>query len=183
MNMNKKLLLSIAPIVLAITVIGGATWALFAVQDKIEGYEFATGGVNISLTGSDAAFSVFNIAPGWSEEKTFIVTNTGNLPIYIKVSMTGSGDLGNVLKAIIKETGDNIVYPTGNQSGLLKDLAINDVPLAEGANISYKIIVSLPTTTNNDYENNTYNGTIIVDAVQQEYQNMHDVQYESTNSP
>ena len=177
--MKKKFVFNLVVIIVVIAVIGGATWAWFAYQQSIDDNMFSSGSVEIELSSGEdnyaLPFNATGIAPGWSETKSLTVTNTGSLDVFFRLTFVqtgGSADLGEVLNV---EVSSN---PTGhNYTGKLNNLLVSDIPLSvSGSPITLDITVSMPGehvktegggNCINDYQDKTYVGKIVVDAVQQ----------------
>lgn len=147
MSIKKKLAMGIATGALAVSMIGGGTYAYFNdVETNVS--KFAAGTLDINVAGNDAAnaiIDVTNIKPGDSMLRTFKLNNTGSLDVS-KVFLTstysvtndakgdnGSADFGEHIKVKFLTNADKastVVYET-----TLKDLAKTDVVNNEDRNI------------------------------------------------
>ena len=103
MSIKKKLAMGIATGALAVSMIGGGTYAYFNdVETNVS--NFAAGTLDINVAGNDAAnaiIDVTNIKPGDSMLRTFKLNNTGSLDVS-KVFLTSTYSVTNDAK------GDNI---------------------------------------------------------------------------
>ena len=103
MSIKKKLAMGIATGALAVSMIGGGTYAYFNdVETNVS--KFAAGTLDINVAGNDAAnaiIDVTNIKPGDSMLRTFKLNNTGSLDVS-KVFLTSTYSVTNDAK------GDNI---------------------------------------------------------------------------
>jgi predicted ribosomally synthesized peptide with SipW-like signal peptide len=104
----KKTLLSLGLILLVIGVMGGATWAIFSSQAKVENNTFATGTLEIRVNGqpATAGFNFTNAAPGSSVEKQFTLMNYG-APHFAGPSTLPAKELDT---ASAKTAGDDSLY-------------------------------------------------------------------------
>lgn len=128
MSLKKKLAMGIATGALAVTMIGGGTYAYFS-DTEVNNSVFAAGTLDINVKGNDAANAIINvdkIKPGDTMTRNFKLNNTGSLDVskvlltskytvtdvkgdnagadfgeHIKVQFLVNGDKGNT---VIKNT-------------------------------------------------------------------------------
>lgn len=91
MNLKKKLAMGIATGTLAVSLIGGGTYAYFN-DVEVNNSNFAAGTLDINVAGNDAAnaiIDVTNLKPGDTMLRTFKLNNTGSLDVS-KVLLTST---------------------------------------------------------------------------------------------
>jgi len=91
---SKKVMLTVALLVLAALVIGLGTWAAFSSTTTNPGNNFASGTVVISDNdGGSAMFNLSNLKPNDSADRCIQVTYTGTLPSSVRLygTVAGSG--------------------------------------------------------------------------------------------
>ena len=91
MNLKKKLAMGIASGALAVSLIGGGTYAYFN-DVEVNNSSFAAGTLDINVAGNDAANAIIdlsNIKPGDTMLRTFKLNNIGSLDVS-KVLLTSS---------------------------------------------------------------------------------------------
>lgn len=138
MNLKKKLATGIVTGALAISMIGGGTYAYFN-DVEVNNSSFAAGTLDINVAGNDAAnaiIDVTNIKPGDTMSRNFKLNNTGSLDVS-KVLLTSKytvadakgdnagADLGEHIKVkflINKDKKTEVVHET-----TLKALSSTDV--------------------------------------------------------
>lgn len=139
MSIKKKLAMGIATGALAVSMIGGGTYAYFNdVETNVS--KFAAGTLDINVAGNDAAnaiIDVTNIKPGDSMLRTFNLNNTGSLDVSkvfltsnytvtdIKGENNNGADFGEHIKVKFLVNNDKlspVIYET-----TLKDLSKTDV--------------------------------------------------------
>lgn len=114
----KRIILSLSLIVLALTVVAGATRAIFTSQATVTGNTFATGILQIMVrsgsgTGSSiSGISIENAAPGQCMNGQFAVLNYN------------AGNFGGLSTLPAKELVISVANPTGD-SGLYSALTIS----------------------------------------------------------
>lgn len=146
MSIKKKLAMGIATGALAVSMIGGGTYAYFNDVEK-NNSSFAAGTLDINVAGNDAAnaiINVTNIKPGDTMLRTFKLNNTGSLDVS-KVFLTSNytvtdantnnagADLGEHIKVKFLTNADKastVIYET-----TLKELTRTDVVDNEDRNI------------------------------------------------
>jgi len=147
-----RFLASFMIIGLVAALMAGATYAVFTSTSTNEGNIFETG--NLEVAAGDQVYGgeieVDNMAPGDEIEGSFVVSNSGSLELYYKVTAIVDGDLF--------ELDDNHAYVAeiNNQTGVLAP---------EGsATVTYKIV--FPEEAGDNYQG--VGGTLKfkVDAVQ-----------------
>jgi spore coat-associated protein N len=97
MSIKKKLAMSIATGALAVSMIGGGTYAYFS-DTEVNNSSFAAGTLDINVAGNDAAnaiIDVVNLKPGDTMQRNFKLNNTGSLDVS-KVLLTSSYSVGDV---------------------------------------------------------------------------------------
>jgi spore coat-associated protein N len=97
MSIKKKLAMSIATGALAVSMIGGGTYAYFS-DVEVNKSSFAAGTLDINIKGNDAnnaIIDVGNLKPGDTMLRTFKLNNTGSLDVS-KVLLTSSYSVGDV---------------------------------------------------------------------------------------
>lgn len=119
MSIKKKLAMGIATGALAVSMIGGGTYAYFNdVETNVS--NFAAGTLDINVAGSDAAnaiIDVTNIKPGDTMLRTFKLNNTGSLDVskvlltseYTTTDVKGDNngaDIGEHIKVEFLYNGD-----------------------------------------------------------------------------
>ena len=86
--MNKKLILSVATISMALAVLGGATVAYFSDTETSTGNLFTTGTIDIAVDGENpwssvAEFQMLDMKPSYTEYVDFTIENVGTNPANI----------------------------------------------------------------------------------------------------
>jgi hypothetical protein len=141
----------------------GAAGAYFTAQQSVPDNVISAGTVAVSTEPTSEAISMENLAPGTPQSRTLSVTNTGSLPVDVRV--TGAKRAGitaffNVLECTVK-SGDQTVY-----SGLLSELATSPVPLAPGQSAALDFAVLVPVDAPNTLSGDYVRLTLYVDAEQ-----------------
>jgi spore coat-associated protein N len=96
MSIKKKLAMSIATGALAVSMIGGGTYAYFS-DTEVNTSTFAAGTLDINVKGNgtdNAIINVDNLKPGDIMTRTFKLNNTGSLDVS-KVLLTSSYSVGD----------------------------------------------------------------------------------------
>lgn len=162
--MRSKLLLITLSLVLVMSLVGGATFALFTDQESNTNDVFQAGTLTIGASAAGANTGTMNFtvaAPGDHFANTINVKNLGSLPFLYKVSASkqdGDADLYNALVATINGG------PEMPLSALV-DKVIN-FNLAAGGNQDVTIDVKLPLTAGNDLMNKATKILFTFDAQQ-----------------
>ncbi|MGB3101538.1 MAG: CalY family protein [Psychrobacillus psychrotolerans] len=138
MDLKKKLAMGIVTGAMAVSLIGGGTYAYFN-DVEVNNSSFAAGTLDINVAGNDAAnaiIDVSNLKPGDTMERSFKLNNTGSLDVS-KVLLSsnytvtdakgdnGSADFGDHIKVQFLynyDKGNVVVYNT-----TLKALQQSDV--------------------------------------------------------
>lgn len=138
MSIKKKLAMGIATGALAVSMIGGGTYAYFN-DVEVNNSAFAAGTLDINVAGNDAAnaiINVTNIKPGDTMPRLFKLNNTGSLDVS-KVFLTSeytitdakgdnlSADLGEHIKVKFLKNIDKVTEVLHETT--LKDLSKKDV--------------------------------------------------------
>ena len=122
--MNRKIVMSAFSIVTALTMMAGATFAVFTSAASNNGNTFGAGtlvlNVNGSPTSSTPLFTVSAAKPGDTSTQTITLTNTGSVAISsIKLtsighSSTSTPDLGtNLTLELFNDTDNNGTFTPG----------------------------------------------------------------------
>lgn len=142
--------------------IGAGTFALFTASASNTGNTFTAGDLGISLDQQDPNgekyFTINNMAPGDTNSRNFIVTNTGSLELRYDIAETLTGDLAagpDGLKITIKDADGKVVTPGDN-----------NIVLAPKASNVYTVTYELPKTAGNWYMDKTATLGITVNAEQ-----------------
>ena len=207
--MKSRILISMLIIALAAAMIGGATMAWFTSTASVTGNTFSAGTVEVSLTEPNSLetamtpVSASNMAPGDpATNKYFALNNKGSLPMLFRFYLTDvAGTLQDAL--MVRITLNPAEYPrtfaddekrqgANNQfvwEGLLKDLNLTNVaaatagyPLPAGFTDIYEVKIWLPAETGNEFQGATFSGTLRVDAVHRNNQELDDVQWTNNYS-
>ena len=184
----KKIILSLATIVLALTTVVGATYGVFSSQAEVTGNTFATGILEIRVRGggqtgsSIAGFTFSNAAPGDCVSGQFAVLNfnasnfggPSTLPakeLVISASYSGGNvALYNALRVTIEANrgwpSKMMVY----NDGKLKNLSEADLfsprwnELAAGHSEDVYYNVCLPTSASDSLQGRSTTFDFVVDA-------------------
>ncbi|MFA6896656.1 MAG: TasA family protein [Candidatus Paceibacterota bacterium] len=107
----KKILLSLAVIAIATTVVIGATRAYFSDTETSTGNTFSTGTIDINVNGgtweASDPYTLTDMKPGYTDYVNFTINNTGSNPANIWKKLTGMVTTGADNEA---ELRDAIVY-------------------------------------------------------------------------
>lgn len=160
----KKILGLTVIAILAISLVGGGTWAYFSDTENSNANSIAAGTLDLKIDGGDAAvytFQVTNKAPGDSGSGSNILSNAGNLSgeldiAFSAITNTGasgegefqdeSGDLGGAAKIA--------AYVDVDQSGTWNT---GDIGLkSDGTKYNWAAEVSLDYQTINSYGSKSY---------------------------
>jgi predicted ribosomally synthesized peptide with SipW-like signal peptide len=78
----------------AAVAISAGTYSYFTDTEGSGTQSVGTGTLNLEVGGTAVSepFAAKNVAPGWSESKTFSIENTGSLPGKLRVSVSNTGD-------------------------------------------------------------------------------------------
>jgi len=115
----KKILLSLVMIILAGSVVVGATSAVFSDQGSVAGNTIATGTLDLSLNKSAGKpFSIASAYPGyWSGWEHMDVYNSGSLPFEAEMTLNmtgGSGALWNEVMIEMETSGWDSICNNGD---------------------------------------------------------------------
>ncbi|MGE5423599.1 MAG: TasA family protein [Ignavibacteriales bacterium] len=93
--MKRKLMFAVIAVMLAATLIGGATFALFtgSTTNAANTFQAGTVVVNAGEPSYSQQVDIANLAPGDVVEGEFQVSNDGTLPLWFKVTPETAGDL------------------------------------------------------------------------------------------
>lgn len=135
MSIKKKLAMSIATGALAVSMIGGGTYAYFSDEVISDNNKFAAGTLDINVKGNDkhnAIINVDNLKPGDTMQRTFVLSNTGSLDVsqvlltskYTPTDAKGDNngaDIGEHIKVKIFRNVDK------NNTILVKEAFLNEL--------------------------------------------------------
>ncbi|MFZ5646945.1 MAG: TasA family protein, partial [Bacillota bacterium] len=157
--MIKRLSLSLMAVALIAMLVSAATFALFTATTGNESNTFTAGTVTLGQPAS-TPFTITNLAPGDSGNRTYTVTYTGSLDAWIGLDTTTAGGLfggTSPLQFTIKRgatTFDN------NASDQVVGLVSHDDAL------TFDIAYSMPLGADNSYQGQSATVTMLVKAVQ-----------------
>ncbi|GAB4259533.1 TasA family protein [Thermincola ferriacetica] len=196
--MKKRLIMSAMMVALVCALVGGATFAYFTSSATNSGNTFTAGTVSLTANTQDskplfgangtALVDTSNIFPGWEDNASIFVSNTGNLPIEWFAYVTdGGGSLKDLLQVKVVSpnvgtgTPDNplVLLDWTDLSNLIgSDSTTMDTSVLKwdgdtaGAmqtnydNIEYKIYVRCKDTNDNNYQGATFTGNLVFKAIQ-----------------
>jgi spore coat-associated protein N len=135
MSIKKKLAMGIATGALAVSMIGGGTYAYFS-DTEVNNSSFRAGTLDINVAGNDTANAIIdvdNIKPGDTMFRTFKLNNTGSLDVS-QVSLTSNYSVRDVKNNNTDDFGNHIWVTITNKNNVavvprvkLKDLAKTDI--------------------------------------------------------
>lgn len=161
--MRKRIVVSMLVIALAAALLGGAAFAWFTDSESAAA-QFTAGTLDLADLQASLV-TIENMAPGdVTAAETLTIANSGSLEMFYRISFVkdvASGILGDVLH----------VYIDGVDQGTLASLEgdfifDSTMRLAAGVSKDFSIEFELPGTTGNAYQNQTYTGKLVVQAVQ-----------------
>jgi predicted ribosomally synthesized peptide with SipW-like signal peptide len=164
MSLKKKMGAALATTALGAALIGGGTFAIFTSSASNSGNTFAAGTLSVNLDKPDGTkyFNISNIAPGDSGSSTVKVSNSGSLELRYDIaeSLTGALASGtNGLKVHVYSdaamTQEIIPGPDNNR-----------VLSANGGNETLYVKWELPKDAGNEYQGQTANLGLTVNAEQ-----------------
>lgn len=149
---------------MGISLIIGATLAVFTSSSTNSMNYFTTGKVEISLDKPDGVkyFDVDNIAPGDSNFANVVVSNIGSVEVACSVRLITTGKLteGNYpLQVSIYDSIGNEIIPNNTY-----------INLQAGKSENLKVVWLFPLNAGNDYQNGTALITILINAENNAYQ-------------
>ncbi|WP_308637802.1 TasA family protein [Paenibacillus silvisoli] len=163
-GIKSKLVLAMATTALGATLLAGGTYAIFTANAANTNNTFATGSVVINLDLQDDAngggpkyFAIPNMAPGDSGNKTITITNNGTLQLRYDIATTLTGPLseGATPLTVTLYKGDQVITPGDN-----------NIVLNPGQSTTLKAVYALPLAANNDYQGDSAEWGITVNAEQ-----------------
>lgn len=171
--MNKKVVLSVAIILLAVAAVGGATMAWFTDSEEVTN-TFTAGTLIIDASDEWSNYigeDWTNANPGDCEDKEFTVTNDGTKRMFVRFSFSGEWtDLPKAAEDFVPDNGlvtiepadgdlDNWTFIDGYwyYNGLLES--------DETINFTFKVCLDGPDTDNN-YQGATFTISFNFDAIQ-----------------
>lgn len=160
--------MSMLIIAMAAALLGGATFAWFTDQKEVDA-TFTAGTIKLGDPG--AAFSIEDIAPGWSDAWGITIENAGTLDMYYRwyfTEATDPGILGAALEVSDNGTDWEVLnnwIGSANASAPAVLAAGNPNPTA-----SLTLYFRLPSETGNTYQGQKFNGTLVVEATQKDHQ-------------
>ncbi|WP_300301686.1 TasA family protein [Anaerosolibacter sp.] len=164
--MNKKVLLSILLIGVMMFGIGMGTYAWFTSTATSQNNYFEAGELEITGPGANKVaenvVDVRNIYPGWEQQKTINIQNTGTIPFQFKVSATSNNNT-------LLYNGQHNIQVKVNGGEYVGINSFNNVSLgtiAAGGNKDVTFTFKLPTTADNNYQNLLDSFNFVFDATQ-----------------
>ena len=162
--MTKRMILSIAMILVAVSAVAGGAVAYFSDIKIIEGNTFATGEVSLGeVTGMP--MTVTGLVPGESRTLAASFTYDGsvNADVYLGVSGTGDTDyLADVLEIVIENNAQTVNYYNGLVSGLSSAWTRIAENISGGTTRYYKVTITLDSSVGNEYQGKTNTDTVIM---------------------
>ena len=94
--MNRKILLSVLAIAVTVALAGIATYALFNSTVSSTGNQFVAGTMNLTVNGATQLdqLNFANLTPGWTQTKTYLLHNNGNVQGRGQVFLQNFSDAG-----------------------------------------------------------------------------------------
>ena len=183
---TKVLLSAVLTIALCVSVISGATFALFTSEastniavtagkvnveasvDNLKLYSMETymgDNVKVFANGGtadyvDGTLTLDKVTPGDKAEFSIVVTNSSNVDIQYRVVMKAEGELASAIVA--KATINGTEYDINSTSDATEWVDV----VAQGAIDPIAMSVELPATVGNEYQEKSANVTITLEAVQ-----------------
>ncbi len=141
----------------------GFAGAYFTAQQSVPENVIRAGTVAVSAAPASEAISMDNLAPGTPQSRVLEVSNTGSLPVDVRV--TGAKRAGitafyNVLECTVTSAGQTVY------SGLLSEMATAPVRLAPGQATDLEFAVTVPASAQNTLSGSYVKLTLYVDAEQ-----------------
>jgi len=185
--MNRaKALVSLTTIMVMVALLTGVSAALFTSEAKIADNFLSAGKLEIAVLDGEKtlAFQANNMKPGDLLEKTIELENSGTLPFVFRVDFeetgaspdgSGQGYLPRALDLELSTAGDIFYSGTFEEmlhsTGSFEPVIINGEPLilepGESAALDFKLSFDL--SAGNEYQESTWQGAIIFEAVQSEH--------------
>jgi predicted ribosomally synthesized peptide with SipW-like signal peptide len=164
--LKKKLVMAVFTAIFGASLIGAGTSAIYTSQADNTGNTFASGTLVVELdkdsTQGEHYFDVDNMAPGDTEEAIMTVSNTGSLDLRFDLSHTfdiNVGTLGNALEVKYYTHDGNAWVEVTNPTDA-------NIEVASLSSVDVKVEVTLPLSTNDDYQGESTMMKIQVDAEQ-----------------
>ena len=182
-NINSKILLSVASIAAAAALVIGATFAFFSDTDTSTGNTLATGTLTINITDQnlDSDFQSETLGTNWQpgEERlvNFDVKNTGTLPMNIRGFATGSwnfspsaGDKVSVTKVEAWNGSSWVNLGTGPFTGYFyysPDGINSSLYVVNGGDrAQLQLTVKLDETAGDEFQGKTFTATLQAEGKQ-----------------
>lgn len=159
---------------------GALSLAYFTDTQAVTGNAFATGTINISTTPATALFGISNMMPGDTTTQSLLVQNagTGSLRYAMATSVVTGPALAGQLELTVRTLGTSCAAFDGTTvvaTGALSGAAIGssaqgsqagDRTLAGGASETLCFRATLPTSTDDTFQNTSTSVTFTFDAEQ-----------------
>ena len=156
--MKRKILISSLLLLLIVSLVGGATFALFSGQDTNTPNLFKAGTLDIGVPndGPNVGTMKFeNAAPGDSYEYSITVNNQGSLPFLYKITAKRHVEQGGTYPAAETDLFDALTVKVNDGQAIplnsLKDYVVNG-NMAAGSSQPCKLTIGLPLEAENQYQ-------------------------------
>lgn len=154
---NRKILVALLSIAVALALVGIATYALFNDTASSTGNQFTAGTMNLTVNGAEqlTQLNVANIVPGWTRAETYVLHNQGDVQgrgQFALKNLVDAGQLSDKMNVAIDEDGAEAY------NGTLRDLAANPADLdilTGGADSTVTVTFSVDPSVGNEIRNNT----------------------------
>jgi spore coat-associated protein N len=158
--MKRTVLLACA-MVLAGTI--GFAGAYFTAQTSVPDNVIRAGTVAVSATPEIEAISMENLAPGETQSRALTVTNTGSLPVDVRVTEAKRAGITEFYNALTcaASAGGEVVY-----DGALAGMRTAPVRLGPGESAEIEFAVTIPAEAGNNLIGDYVRLTLYVDATQ-----------------
>lgn len=160
----KKVALSLATVSALSILVTGATFALFSDSTNNDANTFTAGTVSLNQNPAASNWKINGIAPGDSGSVNWTVTYTGNIPAWLGVEASATGDLytcdgGKVTLTVTDENGAD--YPV---DGVRR--VVGNTPVNPGDSVTFTLYGELDRSAGNDCQGKSLDFTINAYAVQ-----------------
>ena len=163
--MRKRIVVSMLVIALAAALLGGAALAWFTDREEVNA-NFTAGTLDLADLQASLV-TIENMAPGdVTAPETLTIANSGSLEMFYRISFVkdvASGTLGDVLHVYFDGVDQGTLASLEGEGAFIFDSTMR---LAAGVSKDLLIHFQLPGTTGNAYQNQTYTGKLVVQAVQ-----------------
>ena len=160
---------SLLTIVAVATIAAGATSAAWTDSVTVTDNSFTTGFMDITVAPASMLYTAANIYPGWDEDQSIVVTNSGSVPLNYNIAIAqtaGDADLfpsPDFLLTIGTTLGGSELY-SGTVSGFAGLSSVRN--LAPAANETLYFNVSLSGAAGNGLQNKAATFSITFNATQ-----------------